>query len=268
MNPGKLDHLVSLCRLDTSLDSIGGVVPTWSFVSAVWGEWLPSTGREYIAAQARIAEADGVLRIRWRADIVETWRVLVAGGLYEVAAPPVPVGRRSFLDLTLRSVRVAEAAAPLVNVFDVSLAQGTTSKDIVFPIAFQSAPQGLYVQLIVPTGQETFTISVGVPTANGVTVDFGAAVPASGYKLSVQAFQYQLTYLEPLVEGTAAKDIIFPSEFPSVPRGLKVTLVPPSDGYEFTTALVVKSLTTTGFRLEYGANVPGLGYQALIQLSL
>lgn len=268
MNPGKLDHLVSLCRLDTTLDAIGGVISSWSFVASVWGEWLPSTGKEYIAAQARIAQAAGVLRIRWRSDIIETWRVLVAGVPYEVAAPPVPVGRRSFLDLVLKSVPVADPSWPLVNVFDVSLAQGSVSKTITFPVAFQSPPQGLYVQLVVPTGQETFTIAVGAPTASGVTVDFGAAVPAPGYKLSVQAFQYQLTYLEPLVEGTSAKDITFASEYPSVPRGLKVTLVPPSDGYEFTTALVVKSLTAAGFRLEYGAVVPGPGYQVLIQLSL
>lgn len=268
MNPGKLDHLVNLRRLETTLDAIGGVVSSWDPVASVWGEWLPQAGKEYIAAQARIAQAAGVLRIRWRADVNETWRVSVAGVLYEVAAPPVLVGRRSFLDLVLKSVPVSDPGWPLSNIFEVSLVPGSVSKAIVFPAAFQSAPQGLDIQLVVPSGQETFTLTVGTPTATGVTVDFGAAVPASGYKLSVMAFQYQTTYLEPLVEGTSYKDVTFATAFPSAPRGLKVSPLPPSDGYEFTTALVVKSLTATGFRLEYGAVVPGPNYQVLVKVSL
>lgn len=268
MNPGQLDKLVSLRQWDTTLDAIGGVVSTWSHAAFVWAKWLPNAGREYISAQTRIAQAVGVLRIRYRADIQETWRVVVAGSPYEVAAPPIPVGRRSFLDLVLQSVPASDPAWPLSNVFDTTLAVASVQKVITFPAAFQSAPQGLYIQLIVPTGQASFTIMVGSITAAGCVVDFGAAVPAAGYKLSVQAFQYQLTYLESIDDTTAFKEVVFATAFPTAPRGLKVTLMPPSDGYEFTTALVVKSLTAAGFRLEFGAAVPGPGYKVLVQISL
>lgn len=270
MDPGLLDKYVSVRRLETTLDAIGGVVSGWSHVAFVFARWLPSTGREFIAAQTRIAEALGVLRIRYRTDIQETWRVVVDGIQYEVAAPPVQVGdRRSFLDLVLKSARATSMAGPLSNIFDVSLPVGATEKSVLFPAMFDGVPQGLYVQLIVPAGQGSFTIAVRDLTAMGFTVDLGAAVPVAGYKLSVQAYRYQQTFMVDLVEGEASQPVVFATEYPSVPRGLKATLLPPlPDGYEFTTALVVKSLTAAGFTLEFGAIVPGPNYKALIQVSL
>ena len=268
MNPGKLDKYVSLRRLDTTIDAIGGIVSSWTHVAFVWAQLLPTNGREFIAAQTRIAEAAGVLRIRWRSDIAATWRISVEGVAYEVAAPPVEVGRRSFLDLVLKSVPDSDPQWPLSNVFDLELAAGSVAKQVTYPIAFKSAPAGLYVQLIVPTGLASFPISVSAETAAGFLVDFGAIVPAAGYKLSVQAFQYEQTFTVDLENGAASQAVAFSTAFPSVPRGLKATLLPPSDGYEFTAALVVKSLTASGFSLEFGAIVPGPGYRALIQVSL
>ena len=268
MNPGRLDKYVSLRRLDTTIDAIGGAVSSWTHVAFAWAQLLPTNGREFTAAQTRIAEAAGVLRIRWRADIAATWRVSVEGVAYEVAAPPVQVGRRSFLDLVLKSVPVSDPQWPLSNVFDLPLAVGSIAKQVTYPIAFKLAPAGLYVQLIVPTGLASFPISVSAETAAGFLVDFGAIVPADGYKLSVQAFQYEQTFTLDLSNGAASQAVEFAVAFPSAPRGLKATLLPPSDGYEFTAALVVKSLTASGFSLEFGAVVPGPGYRALIQISL
>lgn len=272
MNPGRLDKYVSLRRIDISLDAMGGVVESWTHVAFVWAQWLPTTGREFFAAQARISEATGVLRIRYRTDINETWRVVVEGCLYEVAAPPVEPAtgcRRSLLDLVLKQARAAANQFPLSNVFSVPLAVGAIEKSITFPAAFDGIPQGMYVQLVVPTGLGSFDVTVHDVTEAGFIVDFGAAVPTDGYKLSVQAFRYEQTFTVDLIEGEASQSVEFASAFPSVPRGLKATLMPPlPDGYEFTTALVVKSLTASGFTLEFGAVVPGPNYKALIQVSL
>jgi len=268
MNPGKLDNYVSLRRLDTTIDAIGGIVSSWTHVAYVWAQLLPTNGREFVAAQSRVAEAAGVMRIRYRSDIRETWRVFCEGVGYEVAAPPVEVGRRSFLDLILKSAPPSDPQWPLSNVFDLPLAVGSIAKQVTYPITFKSAPAGLYVQLIVPTGLASFPISVSAETAAGFLVDFGAIIPAAGYKLSVQAFQYEQTFTLNLEDGAASQAVEFDAVFPSAPRGLKATLLPPADGYEFTAALVVKSLTASGFNLEFGALVPGPGYRALIQVSL
>lgn len=270
MNPGLLDRYVSLRRLDTTLDAIGGVVQSWTHAAFAWGRMLPSNGREYVAAQARVAEAAGVMRIRYRYDIRETWRVFCEGVGYEVAAPPVEVGRRSFLDLILKSVPLSDPQWPLSNVFEVSLKPGESLRAVTFPAAFLTAPRGLYVQLVVPTGSGSFEVLINPAniTAAGFIAEFGAAVPSGGYKLSVQAFQYVQTFTVDLDDGATAQAITFSAAFPSVPRGLKATLIPPADGYEFTTALVVQSLTAAGFNLEFGALVPAPGYRVLIQVSL
>lgn len=270
MNPGKFNHYVSLLRLDTSLDAMGGVVKSWTFIANVWAQWLPTNGREFIAAQTRIAEAAGMLRINYRSDVDATWRVVVDGVTFEIAAPPLWAdGQKRYLDLVLKQARVFATQAPLVNVFSVSLPVGATAAQITFPLAFDGVPQGLFVQLVVPAGQGSFTITPHDLTATGFTVDLGAAVPVSGYKLSVQAFRYNQTFTIDLEEGAASQLVVFTTPFPSVPRGLKATLQPPlPDGYEFTTALVVKSLTAESFTLEFGATVPGPNYKALIQVSL
>lgn len=270
MNPGRLDRYVSLRRLDTTLDAIGGVVEAWTHVAWVWAEKLPEKGREFIAAQARVAEASAVFRIRYRSDIAETWRIFCEEVGYQVAAPPVEVGRRSSLDLIAKSVPASDPQWPLVNVFEVSLKAGEALRAVPFPAAFQSAPRGLYVQLLVPTGAGSFGVFINPAnvTAAGFVAEFGAAVPSGGYKLSVQAFQYVQTFTVDLEDGAAAQAVAFAAGFPSMPRGLKATLIPPADGYEFTAALVVKSLTASGFNLEFGALVPGPGYRALIQVSL
>lgn len=271
MNPGRLDKYVSLRRLVVTIDAIGGAVSSWEHVTFAWAQMLPEKGREFFATQARIAEATGVLRIRWRADVAATWRISVEGVVYEVAAPPVPIGRRSFLDLILKSVPASGPMWALSNVFDVSLKAGDVLKAVTFPAAFQAVPHGLYVQLLVPTGAGSFGVFINHAniTAAGFVAEFGATVPSAGYKLSVQAFQYQQTFTVDLADGAASQAVAFAAAFPSVPRGLKATLLPPlPDGYEFTAALVVNSLTAAGFTLEFGAIVPGPNYKALIQVSL
>lgn len=270
MNPGTLDRYVSLRRLDTSLDAIGGAVESWTHVAWVWAQKLPEKGREFIAAQARVAEAAAVFRIRFRSDIAATWRIFCEGVGYQVAAPPVEVGRRSSLDVIVTSVPASDPQWPLVNVFEVSLKAGESLHAVTFPAAFQSAPRGLYVQLVVPTGGETFEVLINPANivAGGFLAEFGASVPSGGYKLSVQAFQFVQTFTVDLEDGAASQAVAFAAAFPSAPRGLKATLLPPADGYEFTAALVVKSLTASGFNLEFGALVPGPGYRALIQVSL
>lgn len=269
MNAGTLDRRLTLLQWDTSIDSIGGVIEGWSFYRYSWGRWLPANGREVIAAQTRIAEAEGVLRMRYRTDLETTWRVMCAGVTYELAAPINLVGRKDAIDLILKTVPETENLNPVSNIWDVNLVEGTSGIDVLFPIPFGSIPQGVYVQLIVPNGGETFTLMLSAVTAAGFRLDFSAVVPGPGYKVSVQAFQNKMTYTEDLTEGESTMNLTFTPAFPRTPRGLKVTLLPPTpDGYEFTTALEVNTLTANGFTLDLGAITPGPGYKVLIQASL
>jgi SPP1 family predicted phage head-tail adaptor len=269
MNAGTLDRRLTLLQWETSLDSIGGVIDSWAFYRYSWGRWLPTTGREFIAAQTRIAETAGVLRMRYRTDLPSTWRVICEGQTYEVAAPVQSVGRKDAIDVILKLVPETENLSPASNIWTFNLVEGTSEVDVRFPIPFASIPQGLYVQLIVPNGGETFTLTSSAITADSFHLDFSAVVPGAGYKVSVQAFQNRMTYTEDLTEGQSTMDFTFSPAFPRAPRGLKVTLQPPyPDGYEFTTALEVNTLTANGFTLDLGAITPGPGYKVLIQASL
>ncbi|MBK8477790.1 MAG: hypothetical protein IPL39_16240 [Opitutaceae bacterium] len=102
--------------------------------------------------------------------------------------------------------------------FDVSLSTGAIAHQVAYPAAFRSVPAGLYVQLVAPAGAASFPFTVSNETAAGFLVDFGAIVPAYGYKLSVQAFQYQMAFTVDLLEGAASQAVTFSTEFPSAPR--------------------------------------------------
>jgi len=66
-----------------------------------------------------------------------------------------------------------------------NLAEGDESKAIVFDNPFASAPRGIVVTLIKPIGGDGFRVDLEDDiTEAGFTVKLGAAVPASGYKLS------------------------------------------------------------------------------------
>lgn len=263
-----MDKLVTLHRVDITFDSLGGPVSSWEVMATVWGEWKPTGGKEAFIANAVVSQSGGTMVIRYREDIDTSWRVGFEGKLYEVIGDPVRVGRASYLALTLQVVPPTEITFPLVNVFEVRLVPGTASKLIRFPAAFATEPRGLYLQLMLPDGSASFDVTAEDVTASGFTAEFSALVPSSGYVLSVQAFQNKLVYTADLTEGESTLVHVYEIAFPSKPRGLKVSLLPPDGGYEFTTAINVTSPSATGFTADFGALVPGPGYRVLIQVSL
>lgn len=103
-NPARLDRRVTLLAPETSRDAAGGVVKVWLEVGDVWGDWNPQPGRELQQAAQLLPLAVGTLRIRWRAGVGATWRVVMAETVFDLVAPPVEVGRRQYLDLVLRSL--------------------------------------------------------------------------------------------------------------------------------------------------------------------
>lgn len=103
-NPARLDRRVTLLAPETSRDAAGGVVKAWLEVGDVWGDWNPQPGRELQQAAQLLPLAVGTLRIRWRAGVGATWRVVMGETVFDLVAPPVEVGRRVYLDLAVRSI--------------------------------------------------------------------------------------------------------------------------------------------------------------------
>jgi SPP1 family predicted phage head-tail adaptor len=95
INPGRLDRRITLEAPTVTRDSVGGVVNSYATVATVWAELLQdqSRGREIDEGGARRALGSIRLRIRGRSDLAETWRVGMAGKLYDITAL-LPQGTR------------------------------------------------------------------------------------------------------------------------------------------------------------------------------
>ena len=191
MNPGRLDRRIALRYPVETRDAGGGVVTAWVQSALVWAQWSPQSGREIQQAGQKLALAVGTFRVRYRATIVATWRILFGSDVYELAAPPVEVGRREYMDLVVRALPAATASGSLQQVFEVALDAGDFSKAITWPTAFSALPASVVVSLIMPVDGETMYLAeVGADrTTLGTTVGLGAAVPGAGYKLSITVSQ-------------------------------------------------------------------------------
>lgn len=73
---GELDERVSLQRLTTAPDGVGGRTETWTEYAAVWAKVRAMKGRERDAAQRQEAAADYVVTIRYRDDVLAADRIV------------------------------------------------------------------------------------------------------------------------------------------------------------------------------------------------
>lgn len=190
-NIGKFDRKITLRFPVVVRNAIGEQVEGFANGQEPFAQWTPITGREFFAADSKQTDMVGTFRIRYRAGIGADWRVFWAGKIYELVSVPVEVGRKSYLDLMVKLLADQNAGTlyPTAQTFMVDLDEGDNTKDIDFPAAFASVPRGIYVQLIIPDGGYEFgtaVVSESITDA-GFTVNLGADVPGTGYKLSIQS---------------------------------------------------------------------------------
>lgn len=191
LNPGKLDRRITLRYAVIARNARGEAVKGWTDGDVVWGGRAPSQGREFFSSGAAWSDVSDVLRLRYRSDVTAAWRVLMGGRIYEVVSEPVEIGRREYIDLPVRLLPATESLAESARAFEVNLSVGVSEQAITYPTAFDTAPSALLVQLIVPTGGFSFGAQPvdSTRTASGFTVQLGAQVPDTGYKLSIFAVQ-------------------------------------------------------------------------------
>ncbi len=99
MQAGRMDRRVSLYHRALTQNSHGEQVPSYpaAYVT-IWAEKLDQRAREYFAAQSTQAEATTRFRIRWRADVVMTDRLVLDGLNYDIVQIS-EIGRRQGLEL-------------------------------------------------------------------------------------------------------------------------------------------------------------------------
>lgn len=108
-NPaGDLDRRIDLQKSTTGHSSTGAPITTWSTVATVSAEFRPATAREFIAGAAEVSEQRAVFRIRFRHDVVTTWRVGYQGQFWKIVGVS-EIGRHEGLEL--QATAILQAAA-------------------------------------------------------------------------------------------------------------------------------------------------------------
>ena len=99
-----LDQRITLQQPAGGQDALGNATDAWVTVGTVWARVQPLRGREFFAAGQMQAAAELRMVIRWRADVLTTWRVLWNGQAHEIMAPPADIdGQRHWPELMVAS---------------------------------------------------------------------------------------------------------------------------------------------------------------------
>lgn len=77
------------------------VTYTWTLEVEVWAQWLPLRTRDMFAAGQVQPSITGRFRIRRRAGLDSTMRVVWDDVPYQVVGQPIPVAGREWMDLNV-----------------------------------------------------------------------------------------------------------------------------------------------------------------------
>lgn len=106
MQGGRLRQRVAIQQESITRDTFGAETITWAAVATVWAAVLPgSSGERYIAtADITQAEISHTVRIRYRAGLGPTLRVLWGSRVLQILSVVDPTGRQAELVLLCREI--------------------------------------------------------------------------------------------------------------------------------------------------------------------
>lgn len=100
INAGDLRERITLQSPPTGRDSLGQRSGAWVDEATVWAAAWPLSSRELLAAGQIQSEVTVRFRIRYRAGVLPSWRVLWRGVPHAIVGDPIDVqGRKVALDL-------------------------------------------------------------------------------------------------------------------------------------------------------------------------
>jgi SPP1 family predicted phage head-tail adaptor len=95
---GRMDMQVVLQRPTVTQGAAGQAVEAWTDVATIWAGRRDARGSEYFAAMARQAETETLFTVRYRADIISSWRLTHDGLIWDIRSVAM-IGRREGLEL-------------------------------------------------------------------------------------------------------------------------------------------------------------------------
>ena len=98
MKAGDLDQRITLQSRSVTTDATGQDTITWIDVATVWAQCQALRGREFFAAAQVQQEQSVKVRIRYRADVTQTMRLMWQGNPHDITGV-IPVGRKEMLEI-------------------------------------------------------------------------------------------------------------------------------------------------------------------------
>lgn len=98
MDIGKLDQRITLQSRSVAADAAGQDTITWTDVATVWAQVQAVRGREFFAAAQVQQEQTLKVRIRYRADVLPTWRLVWQGRNHDITGV-ISVGRKEMTEI-------------------------------------------------------------------------------------------------------------------------------------------------------------------------
>jgi len=105
LRAGRFRHRIALQRNTPTQADDGSRVDSWTTVATVWGEFLETRGREYLAAQEAHSEINAKIRIRYRSDVRVEWRAIFDDRTFDIQHVADLKGRRRELELFVAEIR-------------------------------------------------------------------------------------------------------------------------------------------------------------------
>lgn len=102
MQLGKYNRRILLQRPGEDRKPSGQPVPGWVDVARPWAWIRGKSGREVIDSGVELASAQFSMRIRYRTDVQESWRVVYRGEPYEIKSVLPDEANREHVDLVVR----------------------------------------------------------------------------------------------------------------------------------------------------------------------
>jgi SPP1 family predicted phage head-tail adaptor len=100
MNIGKLNRRVSLQVLKPMQDPGNGEPGhDWVEIAKPWANIRFLNGREFAAAGGEVSKATVSVRVRYRADVIASMRVVYRSAIYDIVAVLPDESGREFIDL-------------------------------------------------------------------------------------------------------------------------------------------------------------------------
>lgn len=100
INAGDLRERITLQSPPVGRNAVGGRSGDWVDEATVWAAAWPVSAREMLAGGQITSEVSVRFRIRYRAGVLPSWRVVWRGVAYAIVGDPIDVqGRQVALDL-------------------------------------------------------------------------------------------------------------------------------------------------------------------------